>query len=89
MPNMPRQQVPTLGGPAQLRISDIRVLIPAGLQFRKGGCDYPRMVIRAEIVDIDHATQYIIPIDITFAERLHKQLGELITEHNKQQLEGQ
>lgn len=87
MPNLPRQPVPVLGSPAQVQIADIRVLVPAGLQFRRGGCDIPRMVIRAEIVDIHHATEYIVPIDIAFAEKLHKQLGDLITEHNKQTLE--
>ena len=77
-----------LGQPTQVSLTDIRVLAPAGLQFRAGGCDMPGMVIRCEIVDIPHATQYIVPIDIRFAEKLHKQLGELVTEHNKRQLEG-
>lgn len=78
-----------LGQSQGVQISTMQVLVPAGLQFRKGGCDIPGQVIRCEVVDLPRQTQYIIPIDIQFAENLHKQLGELIAEHNKQQLEGQ
>lgn len=84
-PNMP--PVPVLGQRAGVHITDIKILVPAGLQFSKGGCDIPNMVIRCEMVDIQHATQYIVPVDIGFAEKLHKQLGDLIADHNKQALE--
>lgn len=77
-----------LGHGHQVQIREIHVLVPAGVQFTSGGCDIPGMVIRAEVVNIQSATQFVIPLDIQFAERLHKQLGELITDHNKQVLEG-
>lgn len=87
MPNMPMGQVPNLAQRQGVSVTDIRVLPLVGLQFTKGGCDIPGMVIRCEVVDIPRQTQYIIPFNIGFAERLHKQLGELITEHNKRTLE--
>lgn len=78
---------PILGRPQHVPVQEIRVLLPAGLSFTKGGCDVPNMVIRAEVVDIRRATQYIIPVDIAFATRLHKQLGDLITDINTTALE--
>lgn len=87
-PNPQLGNARVLGQPAGVQIGTMQVLYPAGLQFRQGGCDLPGCVIRCEVVDIPRQTQYIIPIDIQFAERLHKQLGELITARNKQTLEG-
>lgn len=88
MPTRTGHSIPDLGQRQGVPITDIHVLSMAGLQFTKGGCDIPGAVIRCEVVDIPRQTQYVIPFNISFAERLHKQLGELITEHNKQALEG-
>lgn len=78
---------PILGRTQQLPINDIRLFQMAGVMFSKGGCDIPGRVIRLEVVDVPHATQYVIPVDISFAERLHKQLGDLIADINTKALE--
>lgn len=87
MPNMPHQPVPVLGRSAQVQVNTIHLLPIAALRFRAGGCDVPGRVISCEMVDVTHTTQFIVPLDIGYAEQLHKQLGELITEHNKRTLE--
>lgn len=88
MPNIPPVGARILGQQQGVQINTMQVLFPAGLMFRQGGCDLPGCVIRCEVVDLPRGTQYIVPIDIQFAEKLHKQLGELIAAHNKQALEG-
>lgn len=87
MPQPVLPGAPILGRAQQLNIHEVRLLPIAGLSFTKGGCDMPGRHIRAEVVDVPHATQYIIPVDIGFAERLHKQLGDLINDINTQSLE--
>lgn len=78
-----------IGERPQIAIKDMRLLVPSSLTFMHGGCDRPGLVMRAEIVDIPNGTLYMVPFDIRFAEALHKQLGELITEYNKSKIEGQ
>jgi hypothetical protein len=89
---MSRPQVPpgarVIGARPEIVINDMRIIEPASFTFQKGGCDRPYAVVRAEVVDIKHGMMWFVPFDIGFAERLHKQLGELITEHTKSKLEG-
>ena len=76
-----------VGGRPQIQITDIRIIEPGSITFRKGGCDRPYGVMRAEIVDIPRGLLMMLPFDIRFAENLHKQLGDLIAEHNKSKIE--
>ena len=76
-----------IGERPQIQITDIRIIEPGSITFQKGGCDRPYGVMRAEIVDIPRGLLMMLPFDIGFAEGLHKQLGDLITEHNKSKLE--
>lgn len=87
MPPVSRLGAIPLGAAQQVVVNDIRILPMAGVQFARGGCDMPGKVMRLEVVDVPRQAQTIIPFDIGFAERLHKQLGELIAEHNKRTLE--
>lgn len=87
MPQPPQMPVPMLGRSQQVAVQQVTVLPVAAAAFTKGGCDMPGRVIRLEVVDVPHGTQYIVPLEIGYAERLYTQLGDLITEHNKQALE--
>ena len=83
MPNLPPLPgARVIGERPQIQITDIRIIEPGSITFQKGGCDRPYGVMRAEIVDIPRGLLMMLPFDIKFAENLHKQLGDLITEHN-------
>ena len=89
---MPGLDIPhggrVLGQGVQVAVSEMRIIEPASLEFQAGGCDRPTADIKAVLIDVPKGTLYFVPIGIGYAEKLHKQLGELITEHNRKAIEG-
>lgn len=86
MPNMPHQPVPMPGRSARVQVNTLHLLPPAALRFRAGGCDMGDRAISCELLDVTGKAKFTIPLTVMYAERLHKQLGELVAEHNKRTL---
>lgn len=77
-----------LNSTQQVVVRSIRLIEPAGLQFKDGGCSRPGADIHAEVIDVINGRVYLVPCSKAYAMRLQGQLQALLATDKTTDTEG-